>query len=724
MTGAGMEVRKGYVEHIVFRNNDNGYTVFQLVSEEEELTCVGLFSVLAEGELVQVSGYMKEHPLYGEQLQVEQYELLAPEDETAMERYLGSGAIKGIGAAMAARIVRRFKGDTFRIIEEEPERLAEVKGISEKKAMEISAQMEEKKDLRQAMMFLTQYGISVPLAVKIYQQYGNRTYQVVEENPYRLADDIFGIGFKIADEIASRIGIHTDSDYRIRSGLLYVLLQATGEGHTCLPKEDLLHRASALLGVEEEQMETQLMNLCMDRKLVMKEQNGKVMVWYGQYYYMELNVAKMLHDLNLECEMEEIQIVKKLSKVEKQASITLDEMQRKAVVEAVKNGVLVITGGPGTGKTTTINAIIRYFETEDMEILLAAPTGRAAKRMTEATGLEAKTLHRLLEAKPPEGYQKNEENPLEGDVLIVDECSMIDIVLMNALLRAIPPHMRLVLVGDIDQLPSVGAGNVLRDLMDSGVCKVVRLTKIFRQAQSSRIIMNAHRINEGLMPDLSNGKTTDFFFTEKEDPEEAVAEIVNLVQTKLSRYYQTPSSQIQVLTPMQKGVVGATNLNLALQEALNPTGDGLRRSGYIFRVNDKVMQIRNNYDKEIFNGDIGIVASVDIQGRTLQVDFDGHLIEYDASELDELVHAYATTIHKAQGSEYPIVVMPVLMNHYVMLQRNLIYTGITRAKKILVLVGTKKAISYAVHHVTVNRRNTLLKERLQGEIQKGTDNDR
>ena len=449
-----MEVRKGYVEHIVFRNNDNGYTVFQLVSEEEELTCVGLFSVLAEGELVQVSGYMKEHPLYGEQLQVEQYELLAPEDETAMERYLGSGAIKGIGAAMAARIVRRFKGDTFRIIEEEPERLAEVKGISEKKAIEISAQMEEKKDLRQAMMFLTQYGISVSLAVKIYQQYGNRTYQVVEENPYRLADDISGIGFKIADEIASRIGIHTDSDYRIRSGLLYVLLQATGEGHTCLPKEDLLHRASALLGVEKEQMETQLMNLCMDRKLVMKEQNGKVMVWYGQYYYMELNVAKMLHDLNLECEMEESQIVKKLSKVEKQASITLDEMQRKAVVEAVKNGVLVITGGPGTGKTTTINAIIRYFETEDMEILLAAPTGRAAKRMTEATGWEAVTIHRLLELsgvpsddRSTASFERNEENPLEADVIIIDEMSMVDIFLMNALLKAVSVGTRLILVG-------------------------------------------------------------------------------------------------------------------------------------------------------------------------------------------------------------------------------------------------------------------------------------
>ena len=723
MTGAGMEVRKGYVEHLVLRNNDNGYTVFQLVSEEEELTCVGLFSVLAEGELVQVSGYMKEHPLYGEQLQVEQYELLAPEDETAMERYLGSGAIKGIGAAMAARIVRRFKGDTFRIIEEEPERLAEVKGISEKKAIEISAQMEEKKDLRQAMMFLTQYGISVPLAVKIYQQYGNRTYQVVEENPYRLADDISGIGFKIADEIASRIGIHTDSDYRIRSGLLYVLLQATGEGHTCLPKEDLLHRASALLGVEEEQMETQLMNLCMDRKLVMKEQNGKVMVWYGQYYYMELNVAKMLHDLNLECEMEESQIVKKLSKVEKQASITLDEMQRKAVVEAVKNGVLVITGGPGTGKTTTINAIIRYFETEDMEILLAAPTGRAAKRMTEATGWEAVTIHRLLELsgvpsddRSTASFERNEENPLEADVIIIDEMSMVDIFLMNALLKAVSVGTRLILVGDINQLPSVGPGCVLKDIIRAGSCPVVQLTRIFRQAQGSRIIMNAHRINEGQMPDLSNGKETDFFFTTKEDPEEAVREIVSLVQHKLSRYYRTPSSQIQVLTPMQKGVVGATNLNLALQEALNPQGDGLRRSGFVFRRDDKVMQIRNNYDKEVFNGDIGIIESVDLQNRTLKVNFDQHVVEYESSELDELVHAYATTIHKAQGSEYPIVVMPVLMNHYVMLQRNLIYTGITRAKKILVMVGTRKALACAVRNVTVNRRNTLLKERLQQSV--------
>ena len=662
-----MEVRKGYVEHIVFRNNDNGYTVFQLVSEEEELTCVGLFSVLAEGELVQVSGYMKEHPLYGEQLQVEQYELLAPEDETAMERYLGSGAIKGIGAAMAARIVRRFKGDTFRIIEEEPERLAEVKGISEKKAIEISAQMEEKKDLRQAMMFLTQYGISVPLAVKIYQQYGNRTYQVVEENPYRLADDISGIGFKIADEIASRIGIHTDSDYRIRSGLLYVLLQATGEGHTCLPKEDLLHRAAALLGVEEEQMETQLMNLCMDRKLVMKEQNGKVMVWYGQYYYMELNVAKMLHDLNLECEMEESQIVKKLSKVEKQASITLDEMQRKAVVEAVKNGVLVITGGPGTGKTTTINAIIRYFETEDMEILLAAPTGRAAKRMTEATGWEAVTIHRLLELsgvpsddRSTASFERNEENPLEADVIIIDEMSMVDIFLMNALLKAVSVGTRLILVGDINQLPSVGPGCVLKDIIRAGSCPVVQLTRIFRQASQSDIIVNAHKINRGEHVTLDN-KSRDFFFLQRQDPNVILRVVLALVQEKMPRYVDARPTDIQVLTPMRKGSLGVENLNEMLQRYLNPPSPEKNEKETArgrFREGDKVMQIKNNYQIEwearnrygiaidkgtgIFNGDMGIVQQIDLLAETMEVLFDDYrTVTYSFQMLEELELAFA-----------------------------------------------------------------------------------
>ena len=739
MTGAGMEVRKGYVEHIVFRNNDNGYTVFQLVSEEEELTCVGLFSVLAEGELVQVSGYMKEHPLYGEQLQVEQYELLAPEDETAMERYLGSGAIKGIGAAMAARIVRRFKGDTFRIIEEEPERLAEVKGISEKKAMEISAQMEEKKDLRQAMMFLTQYGISVPLAVKIYQQYGNRTYQVVEENPYRLADDISGIGFKIADEIASRIGIHTDSDYRIRSGLLYVLLQATGEGHTCLPKEDLLHRASALLGVEEEQMETQLMNLCMDRKLVMKEQNGKVMVWYGQYYYMELNVAKMLYDLNLECEMEESQIVKKLSKVEKQASITLDEMQRKAVVEAVKNGVLVITGGPGTGKTTTINAIIRYFETEDMEILLAAPTGRAAKRMTEATGWEAVTIHRLLELsgvpsddRSTASFERNEENPLEADVIIIDEMSMVDIFLMNALLKAVSVGTRLILVGDINQLPSVGPGCVLKDIIRAGSCPVVQLTRIFRQASQSDIIVNAHKINRGEHVILDN-KSRDFFFLQRQDPNVILRVVLALVQEKMPRYVDARPTDIQVLTPMRKGSLGVENLNEMLQRYLNPPSPEKNEKETArgrFREGDKVMQIKNNYQIEwearnrygiaidkgtgIFNGDMGIVQQIDLLAETMEVLFDDYrTVTYSFQMLEELELAYAVTIHKSQGSEYPAVVIPLLTGPRMLMNRNLLYTAVTRARSCVTLVGSPETFAQMIDNASEQTRYSGLYDRIR-----------
>ena len=734
-----MEVRKGYVEHIVFRNNDNGYTVFQLVSEEEELTCVGLFSVLAEGELVQVSGYMKEHPLYGEQLQVEQYELLAPEDETAMERYLGSGAIKGIGAAMAARIVRRFKGDTFRIIEEEPERLAEVKGISEKKAREIAAQMEEKKDLRQAMMFLTQYGISVPLAVKIYQQYGNRTYQVVEENPYRLADDISGIGFKIADEIASRIGIHTDSDYRIRSGLLYVLLQATGEGHTCLPKEDLLHRASALLGVEEEQMETQLMNLCMDRKLVMKEQNGKVMVWYGQYYYMELNVAKMLHDLNLECEMEESQIVKKLSKVEKQASITLDEMQRKAVVEAVKNGVLVITGGPGTGKTTTINAIIRYFETEDMEILLAAPTGRAAKRMTEATGWEAVTIHRLLELsgvpsddRSTASFERNEENPLEADVIIIDEMSMVDIFLMNALLKAVSVGTRLILVGDINQLPSVGPGCVLKDIIRAGSCPVVQLTRIFRQASQSDIIVNAHKINRGEHVTLDN-KSRDFFFLQRQDPNVILRVVLALVQEKMPRYVDARPTDIQVLTPMRKGSLGVENLNEMLQRYLNPPSPEKNEKETArgrFREGDKVMQIKNNYQIEwearnrygiaidkgtgIFNGDMGIVQQIDLLAETMEVLFDDYrTVTYSFQMLEELELAYAVTIHKSQGSEYPAVVIPLLTGPRMLMNRNLLYTAVTRARSCVTLVGSPETFAQMIDNASEQTRYSGLYDRIR-----------
>lgn len=733
-----MEIRKGYVEHIVFRNNDNGYTVFQLISGEEELTCVGSFSVLAEGEFVQVSGAMKEHPLYGEQLQVERYEVLAPEDETAMERYLGSGAVKGIGAALAARIVRRFKKDTFRIIEEEPERLAEVKGISERRAMEIAEQLEDKKELRQAMMFLTQYGISMSLAVKIYQKYGSGTYQVVQENPYRLADEISGIGFKAADEIAGRIGIHTNSDYRIRSGLLYVLLQAAGEGHTCLPKEILLRRAVELLRVEEEEIHVQILNLCMDQKLVIKEREQRTLVFYSRYYYMELNTARMLHDLNLECEMEEEQILDKLKRVEEHSLIQLDEMQRQAVVESVKNGLLIITGGPGTGKTTTINAIIRYFETEEMEILLAAPTGRAAKRMTEATGYEALTIHRLLELSggPAEGqngaaFERNEENPLEADVIIIDEMSMVDIFLMHSLLRAVSVGTRLILVGDINQLPSVGPGCVLKDIIRSEKYHVVMLTKIFRQAAQSDIIVNAHKINRGEPVELNN-KSRDFFFLKRQDPNIIIRVLLALIQEKLPPYVHAKPYDIQVLTPMRKGALGVERLNEILQRYLNPpSGDKTEKETLrgLFREGDKVMQIKNNYQIEwearnrygiavdkgtgIFNGDMGVIKCIDLTAETVEVLFDEYrTVVYEFSQLDELELSYAVTIHKSQGSEYPAVVIPLLTGPHMLMNRNLLYTAVTRARSCVTLVGSKETFSRMIANASEQARHSGLMERI------------
>lgn len=733
-----MEIRKGYVEHIVFRNNDNGYTVFQLISGEEELTCVGSFSVLAEGEFVQVSGAMKEHPLYGEQLQVERYEVLAPEDETAMERYLGSGAVKGIGAALAARIVRRFKKDTFRIIEEEPERLAEVKGISERRAMEIAEQLEDKKELRQAMMFLTQYGISMSLAVKIYQKYGSGTYQVVQENPYRLADEISGIGFKAADEIAGRIGIHTNSDYRIRSGLLYVLLQAAGEGHTCLPKEILLRRAVELLRVEEEEIHVQILNLCMDQKLVIKEREQRTLVFYSRYYYMELNTARMLHDLNLECEMEEEQILDKLKRVEEHSLIQLDEMQRQAVVESVKNGLLIITGGPGTGKTTTINAIIRYFETEEMEILLAAPTGRAAKRMTEATGYEALTIHRLLELSggPAEGqngaaFERNEENPLEADVIIIDEMSMVDIFLMHSLLRAVSAGTRLILVGDINQLPSVGPGCVLKDIIRSEKYHVVMLTKIFRQAAQSDIIVNAHKINRGEPVELNN-KSRDFFFLKRQDPNIIIRVLLALIQEKLPPYVHAKPYDIQVLTPMRKGALGVERLNEILQRYLNPpSGDKTEKETLrgLFREGDKVMQIKNNYQIEwearnrygiavdkgtgIFNGDMGVIKCIDLTAETVEVLFDEYrTVVYEFSQMDELELSYAVTIHKSQGSEYPAVVIPLLTGPHMLMNRNLLYTAVTRARSCVTLVGSKETFSRMIANASEQARHSGLMERI------------
>ena len=725
---------RGVVERITYQNPENGYTVLKCAVKNynDLVTVIGNLLDVNVGSVLLIDGNWKVDSKYGRQFVAESWEETLPATVFGIEIYLGSGLIIGVGPKFAKRIVGLFGTDTMDVIECDISRLKEVEGIGEKRIRQIHESWERQKEIKNVMLFLQDHGVSTSFAAKIYRQYGNDSIAKVKENPFRLADDIWGIGFKTADGIAEKLGIGKEAFVRLRSGIMYTLSSLADEGHVYAYKGQLIKRATELLEAEESSIVMTLDQMLADKDVIsepVSEEKGDA-IYLPPFYYAEVGVAAKIRKLlqnpaqdrlwtslmearkrtgNMDLSID-------VKKIEAKIGMEYDEIQADAIRQAAVSKVMILTGGPGTGKTTTTKGIISAYQSFGLKILLAAPTGRAAKRMTETTGLEAKTIHRLLECKPPEGYQKNEENLLEGDVLIVDECSMIDLVLMNSLLKAIPAGMRVVLVGDIDQLPSVGAGNVLRDLIDSGVVPVIRLTRIFRQAQTSRIIMNAHRINEGQMPDLSNGKETDFFFTTKEDPEEAVREIVSLVQHKLSRYYRTPSSQIQVLTPMQKGVVGATNLNLALQEALNPQGDGLRRSGFIFRRDDKVMQIRNNYDKEVFNGDIGIIESVDLQNRTLKVNFDQHVVEYESSELDELVHAYATTIHKAQGSEYPIVVMPVLMNHYVMLQRNLIYTGITRAKKILVMVGTRKALACAVRNVTVNRRNTLLKERLQQSV--------
>ena len=646
-----------------------------------------------------------------------------------IEKYLGSGLIKGVGPKFAKRIVQKFGTETIEVIESDEKRLLEVEGIGKKRIQMIHESWEKQKEIKNIMLFLQDHGVSTAFAGKIYRQYGNESIQIVKENPFRLADDIWGIGFRTADGIAQKLGFEKDDFARIRSGIMYTLSALADEGHVYAEREQLIKKAVELLEADEMCIAGAIEKMRENKDLICeawREEEGDS-IYLPPFYYAETGVASRLRRLTQTPAQDRLwtslmqarqktgnqDLSVDVKKIQERVHMEYDEVQTEAIRQSAVSKVMVLTGGPGTGKTTTTQGIITAFQSFGLKILLAAPTGRAAKRMTEATGLEAKTIHRLLECKPPEGYQKNEENPLEGDVLIVDECSMIDIVLMNSLLKAIPLGMRLILVGDIDQLPSVGAGNVLRDIMDSGTVPVIRLTRIFRQALSSRIITNAHRINQGQMPDISNGADTDFFFTSKEEPEEAAEEIVKLVKTKLPRYYAVAPSQIQVLTPMQRGVVGAGKLNLMLQEALNPQGDQLFRSGYAYRINDKVMQIRNNYEKEVFNGDIGLVVSVDMQNRVLSVDFDGRIVSYESTELDEIVHAYATTIHKAQGSEYPIVVMPVLMSHFVMLQRNLIYTGITRAKKVLVIVGTKKALAYAVRNVTVTKRNTHLKMRLR-----------
>ena len=701
------------VERITFQSPETGYTVLKArVKDYTELVAVvGNLLDANVGSVLLVEGSWKVDSRYGRQFMAESWEETMPATVYGIEKYLGSGLIKGVGPKFAKRIVRMFGTETIAVIEDDIDRLRHVEGIGNKRISMIRESWQKQKEVKNIMLFLQSHGVSTAYAAKIYKEYGNTAIERVKENPFRLADDIWGIGFRTADTIAEKLGFGKDSFLRLRSGIMYTLSALADEGHVYAERNQLANKAVELLEADIAHVQMTLDNMLQAEELILEDDA----IFLPAFNYAERGTARKLIQLaEAVSEFDRLRPEPQVdvAALETKLGIQYDEVQAQAVREAVSSKVMVLTGGPGTGKTTTVQGIIAAYSQMGLRILLAAPTGRAAKRMSEATGLPAKTIHRLLECKPPEGYQRNEENPLEGDVLIVDECSMIDIILMNSLLKALPGNMRLVLVGDIDQLPSVGAGNVLRDIIDSGRFPVIRLTRIFRQAQQSRIITNAHRINKGEFPDISNGRNTDFFFISSEEPEAAVQEIVALVSSKLPGYYGVKPSEVQVLTPMQRGVLGGTNLNQTLQAALNPEGEGLRRGGFIFRLYDKVMQIKNNYDKEVFNGDIGRIVAVDLQERTLQVMFDGRVIEYDVSELDELVHAYATTIHKAQGSEYPIVVMPVLMTHFVMLQRNLLYTGITRAKRVLVLIGSKKALAYAVRNVTVSQRNTRLKERL------------
>ena len=733
----------GYIDHIIFRNEDNGYTVMVLkgVKDEDELTCVGTFPVITQGASIEAEGSFIQHPVYGKQFQAVRLTEKMPEDAMAMERYLGSGAIKGIGAALAGRIVRHFGSDTLRIVEEEPERLAEIKGISEKKAHEIAIQIAEKSEMRKVMMFLQKYGISLNLGAKIYQKYGDSVYSVLQENPYRLADDISGVGFKIADEIAYRIGIHTDSDYRIKSGLSYTLLQAGGEGHVYLPKEELFKRAEQLLGVDASYMEKHLVDLSMERKIIQKEEKGQVLVYPAQYYYLELNTARMLRELDIDCPEDEERVERRISQIQKETGTVLDEMQEKAVKEAAGHGLLVLTGGPGTGKTTTINAIIRFFESEGAELRLAAPTGRAAKRMTEATGYEAQTIHRMLELTgmpeddregQPVHFERNAENPLEADVIIIDEMSMVDIHLMHSLLMAVTAGTRLILVGDENQLPSVGPGNVLRDIIRSGQFPVVELKKIFRQASESDIVVNAHKINRGEQVEINN-KSRDFFYLKRYDADIIIRVVIALIQEKLPKYVEAKPFEIQVLTPMRKGLLGVERLNQILQRYLNPPDPSKKEKEIgqgLFREGDKVMQIRNNYQLEwevrgrygipvdkgvgVFNGDTGIIRMINEFAELAEVEFeDGRYAQYTFKQLDELELAYAVTIHKSQGSEYPAVIIPILSGPRMLMNRNLLYTAVTRARKCVTVVGSEETFREMINNEKQQRRYSSLDRRIQ-----------
>lgn len=733
-----MEQLQGLVEHIVYHNDDNGYTVLNLMCQGDEVVCVGTMPVISEGEYIKAQGDYVEHVTYGQQFRISAFSVEVPEDIYSLERYLSSGAIKGIGPKMAHKIVGKFKEDTFRIIEEEPERLAEIKGISERKAQEIFEQFHDKQDMRQATMFLAKFGISSAYAIKIYNQYGSRLYDIIRENPYQLADDITGIGFKLADDIAHKAGIGQNSDYRIRSGIIYMLLQGSFSGHTYIPRKLLEERTAQLLDVDRSFIAKQLEELSIDKKVILRELEGEAVVYATSYYYLELNVARMLKGLNMTYDTTDLPLDHIIRKIEKAEELELDDMQRTAVMEAVRNGVMVITGGPGTGKTTTINTLIKYFEYENLDIRLAAPTGRAAKRMTEATGCEAQTIHRLLELSgAPDDqaaarFERNEQNPLEADVIIIDEMSMVDINLMNSLLKAVVPGTRLILVGDVNQLPSVGPGNVLKDIIHSHCFNVVMLTKIFRQALESSIVTNAHKINDGIPIDL-NHKTPDFFCMKRYDAPSIIGVMIALIRDKLPPNVGAAPYEIQVLTPMRKGELGVERLNVILQQYLNPPSPDKREKEHrqgIFREGDKVMQIKNNYQIEwevtskygipidkgvgVFNGDTGIIKEINTFAELLTVEFDeGRKVNYTYAQLDELELAYAVTIHKSQGSEYPAVILPLLSGPKMLFNRNLLYTAVTRAKKCVVIVGSERTVDQMIANVNEQHRFTGLRKRIE-----------
>ncbi|MCF0130055.1 MAG: ATP-dependent RecD-like DNA helicase [Pseudobutyrivibrio sp.] len=739
-----MEELTGYVDHIIYRNSDNGYTVLELIADEESIACVGIFPVVGEGENLCMKGEYVTHPTYGEQFKMSSYDVVAPADELAMERYLGSGAIKGIGVKLAARIVKKFGADTFRIIEEEPERLSEVKGISEAKAMEIADQIVGEKDIRNAMMFLDKYGIKSNLAIKIYSHFGNEIYNILQSNPYRLSDEISGVGFKTADEIAQRVGINVDSEFRVKSGIQYVLSLAAGEGHTFLPEDKLVEHATNLLDVDSDTVSAQIMNLVVERRIVIKrDTEDNKQIYSKAFYHMEEAIATMLSELNLKYKVNETDLEITISSIEKEENMELDELQRKAVKDAATRGLFIMTGGPGTGKTTTIKAMINLFERQGYEIYLAAPTGRAAKRMSEACGHEARTIHRMLGVSgrmdDEEGastisfgrFEKNEDSPLECDVIIIDEMSMVDVSLMYALLKAVAPGTRLILVGDVHQLPSVGAGNVLRDLLQSQSFPSVTLEKIFRQAQESDIVVNAHKIHQGEHVILDN-KSRDFFFLKRDDADVIINVMLQLVRDKMPSYVEASVNDIQVLTPTRKGLLGVERLNGILQSFLNPPAPDKKEwtsETRILRVGDKVMQIKNNYQLEwaiyghygikidsglgVFNGDVGIIKDINDFTKSLTVEFDeGRQVEYLFKDLDELELAYAITIHKSQGSEYPAVVMPVVTGPRMLMNRNILYTAITRAKKCVTLVGDPEVFYSMIDNTSQAARYSGLKDRI------------